>query len=818
MSFISIIRDYVELVNQLSDSFSNELTLKTFFFESLGYIFQTLKLTVIYLFSFQWVRDFTLLPTTIPAISSSIFRETFFLETPSKIFFEFLEIPSLDQNKLILGFFNSFFFTLPISIIHLISVRRLFIQGIPAGLVSISGYLFGQFLFLICVIFGIRFILVPWLTFEPLNYIIGLIIIFRLIYNMVQEPLSPLRGWDWTDQKYQNFFLTSFVLAWCEQTSILQYLGNISITSNPTVLEGFSTNSSITSILSHTNYLIGIFCGSIVFTLLWGGFFFKLRDLLLSYTPLFKSSFLQLLNKTTFVLALGLSLSSIPYYGLDYIFTGPLGFVSQDNSFNNTILSTYNVKDSSNFFGALSSYETVEIDVSPFDRGRYLLFPQSSTPLSFEDLNYQGEAEWTTRVDKMSFLGDSSSNFFKLSKIIKPKLSQISTSDFKDFKKNETLNTPLPERNFGEGEESSLFSSRVQDLYELNSQADGEEKSRSDLFKNFVNETFSPEFLFTKSLVEAEVEQKIKHKYYTNPLYKNLLAIDIDLFLNRQPASFKLNNAQELDLVTKRRILNSYYDSLRTYSKLPYLETFEDFFDGSKSFGNKVYNQQFKGTLKSLRRLFALTISADGENLQVLKFDQPLYNFSMDEKFSPYHEELVEIESNIRESKNSPFIRDTVSQPLYAGWDENLRKFVITNKLLPRTSAGYEMKLKSELRKKFLVDPQFVQDKTKSLSLGSQKIQFTVWPLTTEQLQKPKTESKIPYITLFVSKDNYEKEDQKVFETLSTLPSNWETLQRQKSAGSKTFDNIFDYLAPKRGGFIWPGNSMPNFSSLISLK
>ena len=233
MSFVSIIRDYVEMLNHLSDSLGNDFTLKAFFFESLGYIFQTLKLAVIYIFSFQWIRNFTLLPTTIPAISSSIFRETFFLETPSKIFFEFLEIPSLDNNKLVLGFFNSFFFTLPISVIHLISVRRLLIQGIPAAVFSISGYLFGQFLFLICVIFGIRFILVPWLTFEPLSYIIGLILIFRIIYSMVQESLSPLRGWDLTDSRYQNFFLTSFALAWCEQTSIFQYLGNISITSNP---------------------------------------------------------------------------------------------------------------------------------------------------------------------------------------------------------------------------------------------------------------------------------------------------------------------------------------------------------------------------------------------------------------------------------------------------------------------------------------------------------------------------------------------------------------------------------------------------------
>jgi hypothetical protein len=37
-----------------------------------------------------------------------------------------------------------------------------------------------------------------------------------------------------------------------------------------------------------------------------------------------------------------------------------------------------------------------------------------------------------------------------------------------------------------------------------------------------------------------------------------------------------------------------------------------------------VYNQQFKGTFKKIRHLFAITPSQG--NQTVLKFDQPLYN------------------------------------------------------------------------------------------------------------------------------------------------------------------------------------------------
>lgn len=829
MSFVSIIRDYVEMLNQLSDSLGDDLTLKTFLLESFFYVLQTVKVTVFYVLSFQWIRDFILLPTTIPAISSSIFRETFFLETPSKIFFEFLEIPSLDQNKLLLGFFNSFFFTLPISIIHIISIRRLIIQGIPAGVFSISGYLLGQFLFLICVIFGIRFILVPWLTFEPLNYILGLILIFRIIYPMVQEPLVPIRTWDWTNPKYQNFFLTSFALAWCEQTSIFQYLGNITVSSNSTILEGFSTNSSIASLLSHTNYLLGIFCGSVIFTLAWGFLFLKIRDLIISYTPVFKASFMQILNKTTFILALAFSISSIPYYGVDYLFSGPLGFISQDRAFNNTIFSQYNLKDYSQYLGSFSQYESVEVDVAPFDRGRYLLFPNQPEFLSFEDLNYRGEADWTTRIDKLSGITEPKSA--SLAKLLKTKKSSPANLDqiTSDFKKFENINSISSEDKVERVSEMSAFSDRVQNWYQFNfgEDASSEEYRINDLFQRFTDLSFSPEFLRTEPSIEKEVQKKIKQKYYSNPIYKNLLALDIDLFLTREPNKFKLTNSQEMDLYTKRSILNSYYDSLRAYSKLPNAEEFENFFDGTKSFSNKVYNQQFKGTLRSVRRLFALTGELNNEDLttsqpQVLKFDQPLYEFSSNDKFSPYHEELPEVKTspNFSFSTQSPFIKDTLTRPLYAGWDENLRKFVITNKLLPRSKAGYEMSINGEMNNKFYSDSKntlFSKNLKKSSMIGSQKIKFTAWPLSFTQIDQPKQKIKIPYVTLFFTKSHLENPESDLaqdFDTLPAMPSNRETLERLNVSG-KTFENIFDYLAPKRGGFIWPGNGGWNFSSIL---
>ena len=805
MSFVTTIRDYVEVLNTISDSLGSDFTFNKFISESFVYIFQTLRYWIVYMITFQWIRDFSLLPIIIPQLSSAIFKESFFLETPSRVFFEFLEIPDLNQNKFVLGFFNSFFLSLPISVVHILSIRRLLIQGIPAGIYSIGGYIFGQLIFLSLTLFGVRQLLIPWLTLEPLNYILGIIVIFRVIYSMTQENLKELNGWFLP--QYKSYFLTSLLLAWCEQSSIFQYLGNLTLSSNVTILESFSSNSSLSGFLTHFLYILGIFIGFFIFTFIWGAVFLQLKNWFILYTPLFLSSFIQLINKTSFIITLALSLSSIPFYGFDYLVTGPLGFVSQDNVFKNTVFDQTRIKDLGGI-GLMSSpestYKYVDIDVSVFDRGEYLTAPDVQQALSFEDLNYRGEFDWTTRNDKVSGISDSRSGFFTLSKLFKkqkknqPELSTQSTVT----EKNE-LNNLISEKR--EGFDSTLLDTNSQitkrfiDWYDLIDQ-DSENFDIVQPYQELYNVSFPSDYLRNEPLAEKEIEQKLKAKYYSNPVYKTLLNLDIDLFLNRQPKNFQLNAEQEVDLYTKRRMLEAYYDSLRYYSQLPYSETFDEFFEGTKSFSNKVYNQQFKGTLRSVRRLFSLTLDSQvdptGKIQKVLKFDQPLYDFSEKQKFSAYHEELSSQSKQIKEDlKNDFFIK-----PLYAGWDETLRKFVITNKFLPRSLAGYKVNVDNEVRQEFSED---------SSNKKLQKIKFTAWPISSQKVSGSKKQSTIPYVTLFEPLDETTKES--FGESFSTLPANLETFKRlQVEKGqiqeTKTSD-IFESLAPQRGGFIWPGNS-----------
>ena len=97
---------------------------------------------------------------------------------------------------------------------------------------------------------------------------------------------------------------------------------------------------------------------------------------------------------------------------------------------------------------------------------------------------------------------------------------------------------------------------------------------------------------------------------------------------------------------------------------------------------------------------------------------------------------------------------------------------------------------------------------TNSNTEVTKKIKFTTWPLPQDITNKGKRKSNISFSTLYVHENSYDDGvSDPAFESLSTLPLNWETMQRRSaSAIGKTYDNIFDYLAPQRGGFIlaWP--------------
>ena len=803
MSIVSGIKDSLELLNNVYDSVSGELTIFKLIQEIFVYMLVNLKNILYYFLSFQWIRDFSFLPVIIPQISFSILKENFFIENPSSNLFSFLEASSYSNDKFLIGFLNSFFLSLPITTSHILATRTLLVQGITAGMTSFFGIILGQWVFITCILFGLRIILVPWLSLEPFSYFLGLILIFKTVYSMVREPVQLIQPT--AKKRLLSFFMLHFALAWCEQTCIFQYLGNVTLSADPTHLENFYSNRLTESFLLHFNYSLGLLFGSIFFSGSFALIFISLQNQLF----LKKIFTTNKINFSFLTLSIAFTLSSIPFYGLDYLFTGPLGFISQDKSLQKTILAQTNLKDTLRLLGSSSAiespdksgFETLDTDISSFDRGVYL---NPNSDQSLEDLNYQGEYHWTRRTDHVSTMSDPrfktwSQRIFGLGENKTPK-------KINNFLENSNEPEKIPNQEYSDS--LSQISPQVQTAY-LYNQTNQDFSNPTNILNTFIDfNTYSFSNLFIKKLSSPQqnpaLEKKIKEKYYSNPVYQFLLNRDIDFFIKRQPKSFILNSEQEKDLFTKRLILANYYDSLRDYSQIPKKEEFYNFFNGSKSYADRVYNQQFKGTLRVVRRLFSLSVDdAENKNLQlVLKYDQPLYVFKK-ENGEQQHEELKTYSKD-----QKPFLEFTNPIPFYAGWDEDLRKLVLTNRLSPRYLVGTEFKVTDTLAKN-------LGEKT------SKKLIFTAWPLSKEILEKPKSQSNIPYTTLFdsfsdpinqnvyISKIFNSEPAQEIFWDFSSLPSN---LKRVRTAYNvDMFKNENNILAPNRGGFLWPGTQKLKF-------
>ena len=833
MSFVTAIKDYIDLLNNVYDSVSGDITFQQFIQHTFLYIFSSIKFLAVYFISFQWLRDLVYLPIIVPQLSTTILKETYFLDTPLSNFFTLLETPTYNNNKFLIGFLNSFFLCLPLSTTHFISIRRLLIQGIPAGVISSLGTILGYICFLFSVLFGFRLFVIPWFSSEPLSYITGVFFTLVVVYDMAHE--RAIRKFDWFQKsKLIQIFLINFLLTWTEQSCIFEYFGNLTLSPHPTILDNFSSITGSSSIFAHSTYLIGILLGSLFFTGLFTILCLQLSNFSLKLSAL---SYSRWLKKTNFILLttiIAFTFTSIPFYSLDYLFGGPVGFISQDKALEKTIFSSKNLKDSPGILGKFSGLKSLGTDVTPFDRGTYLL-PDSNE--SFEDLNYQGEYAWTARQDRRAVYGTEKSrklfsgffkkttqNFRQKEIDMNPSSQEQSpsvlpkTSTQKTEQSTTSLTSPKTTNSSEIAEQTELsavnqeFLDNFSDFenldtvskngglsdyfFKLNDRINNDVKITQSL-KPLLDTSFSQQFFEESSnSVNLELEKTIKQRYYSNPVYKTLLNMDIDLFLRRQPSSYLLSPQEEKELFQKRLILSNYYDSLRYYKKMPYINEFHALFNGSKSYADRVYNQQFKGTLKVVRRLFSITFNEKENSPEkiILKLDQPLYKRLKKNNNLIGHEELI-----LKPDKSKPFIELTSPIPFYTGWDEQLRKLVITNRLLPRSTAGYNMQFENE---------QEIRDYSKLTKLlkTTKKIDFTTWPLSETVLAKPKNESTIPYNVLY--EQIRDPQNKLIAESLNELPDPaWKFETVPANFKKVDPDKLNDVLPPSRGGFIWPGHS-----------
>lgn len=884
MSFIQIIRDFFEVINNSYGSGVAQLPPNDINFQKIieiAFIFclQNIKFIIFNFFSFEWAAflgEVSQFQIFVPKVSESILRETFFLENYNPIHIIF-DTYNLNTNKFFIGFLNGFFLSLPFSCSHFIFLRRLLVQGRVAGIAASLGNICGQILFIASIMLGIRVFIIPFFSFQPLVYISGTFLLLTAIYTMVHEKSIKIIKETDTKQILQ-IFLLNFFLIWTEQSCIYQFFTNISVGPEPTLLESFEPFSSFLFI--HFIYLIGLFFGAIFFNSIIGFLLENGSEYIQIRLKILKSSWVLGTNFILLSSILTLTFTSIPYYTIDYLLTSQFGFISQDKAFKNTIFSENNLIDSIGFLGSLS----LNTDKANFDRGFYLNKPGYE---SFEELNYSGE--YATFIQQ-GLVNDE----------YKAKAKKFTSFFLKKTKTEE--NQPTGTDSFVENKEENFRSLR-------------EEPQNFDNFFKYptyfiVDKNFSPfiyldrrfqnnykklsngsffillektlnRFFFKGVLIisNPEVDKKIKQKYYSNPVYKFLLNIDIDLFLKRQ--FHKINGKEEKELHQKRLLVTRYNDTLRFYNLLPYSEEFQFLFNGTKSFADRVYNQQFKGTLRIVRRLFSISFFSNPMDKGILKYDQPFFlnppsgrsaTSSRSQTGSPpsaqnleplgftfgaevgdevggrgqssrstkqgagtqgtrhdfYHEELA-FESGAEggdevgggqlapEVRNKPFIEIMNGDPFYIGWDANLRKIIVTNRMVAKKTAIFENQrafsdvdsasttTQSERTTENSLDPAGNQRVSGPLrSQASQKILFSTWPVlekdiksTNKVLFKTKKDmqnKKLNYNLLFKYVDY-----QSGVSFYKSLPSNLENLEL----------NGFDILPPNRGGFVWPGMEIP---------
>ncbi len=337
LSLVTSVKDYVEITHKLIEieplkNYTEFGAVFTYFIFSIGDFVKSF-------FSFSILKNIWSIPIIIPDIASAMISEVSVLDGYFHNAFTFLETnlttttnPSLAIfEKFMIGLINSCFLFLPTSTSHLITLRRFVMQGLEAGYMAGLGTLAGNFLWLSSIILGWRFFVIPWLSLDIFRYLLGFMLLVKYIWDSSKErriALEDLAKW--------KIFLLNFLLALTEQSCIYPFISNLSIGPDASILEGFPVQTYTQFLTIHGAYLFGILLGS--FSLLqftcwfWENPAFSIYLWITTKSSLkiTTSSYYKILNFSFLYATMLCAIASIPYYGLDYTITNPIGLVPQD--------------------------------------------------------------------------------------------------------------------------------------------------------------------------------------------------------------------------------------------------------------------------------------------------------------------------------------------------------------------------------------------------------------------------------------------------------------------------------------------------------
>ena len=821
MSLATSIKDFSDtlndqnfvLVNHIHTVKTSSLPILPFLQELFVFSIKTIISGIVYILTFEWFKDFSYLPLLNPGFSqpfemanverllspglaSSYFGESFFTD-PISHFLDFSNLPKKTTNYIFSGLANSFFFSLPFSLPHLISIKRLFSQGIQAAAASLIGIVIAHSLFLIAIFYGLRSFIIPWFSLEPVTYTLGFTANVLIIKELIQtSPALKFQKGAYAGMNTQSFkgiftggesrgFAVSplllrigflnFILTWCEELNVFSSITNLTLNAQNTYLDLYPSTNASNFFGVHTVYIFSFIIGNCVFSLFFYYLLFNIGPVIASWTNLSSTKISNAINRLVMLVIITFTFASFPYYGLDYLFGKIGGFLPEDPVYKETVLSPTKVtvnKKNTLFIKAESADKkkhTSLLDINNFDNGVYLNnldfnkfdnFPSDakgsiSRTTSFEKSNYRQENAWIRRNylarlrarPRKNSENNSTTSFYKAFKDPKSYYQKIQLESDKkqnkSIRETQSKNGSFVGRQEGILAEEPAYQTHGDRVFGLdfvfgnkrktllnpdfnnrttnknNNSFDNQTKfseldPETNLFaekytKGVKRKNSAPLLKKSKALSTKNI---IKRKFFLNPVYRSLLQTDIDAFMARQPLTHNIAENQDYDLHKKRVLLEKYYNWLRYYS--PLQKNLQDVYNISetKSFVDSVFHHQFKGTLKIAKRLFPVTFDPQQNNKKnrVLSYDQILYKDLQISENPLLHEELegkpfltkdqkahnkkvthsqtkfseldprFQLQEPNYSFNNSPFIEESDSSPFYAGWDDTLRRFVVTNK------------------------------------------------------------------------------------------------------------------------------------------
>lgn len=147
------------------------------------------------------------------------------------------------------GFYYGCLLALPLSTTGLISLLRLFSQGLIAGSISFLGSIVGECLFLSCILFGFSPFLSFWVSLFPTIFLIGNLIASKVFFQFALSPLQNEISLQ-SQRDIGKIFLINFFLSF----------NNINLINNSNIL----FDNEFLQFESNSLFVIAIFLGHLI--------------------------------------------------------------------------------------------------------------------------------------------------------------------------------------------------------------------------------------------------------------------------------------------------------------------------------------------------------------------------------------------------------------------------------------------------------------------------------------------------------------------------------------------------------------------------